>query len=357
MIIEHSGLHPKWISTSNTEGWGHHKELIRSSEVLHSQDGNGQVVFVSCTGRKKERVEIHNSRGMGQVPVKHLFNNFSLFDGFQLSLNLIINSEPKIGKSRSGDMPASVLVYENLKRTKCLTVFTVLVDNLTPMLSNEYGLWGESSDSYSSSSQRECMHNKPQKWLEFASFLRDNDIRDHDFEALRQTAESIPSKALMFRNIFLENICGSLASSKDGSPLMRGIYALSATSICMSEEGFGGKSITIRSKADIEVRINNRDRMAQDNHLSAQAVGKHLGATPAELYNAKLQERIYDTTSFNFKDEVGSFEMRTTDVAIDKGQSMSIGVYSESDGARVDRSQDDFSSCGIWIEGDFIKYS
>lgn len=355
MIIENSELHSKWVPTSNSEGWGRHTEFLRKSDILITPNGNGQVLFLSCSGRQKERIEIHNSYGLIQTPLKYMFDNFSIYRSFLLSLNVIINSEPKEGKSRSGDMPATILVYENLTESKCLTVFTVLIDNLTPMLPNKYGLWNEGSDSYSSSSQRECLHNNPSKWLKFAEFLREIDLKDFDFEALKQGPEDIPPETLEFRNRFLHNLCDGLPYSPDGSPLNRGTYALSATTINMSKVGFSGRSVTIRSKADIEVTINNKGQLVQDNHLSAQAVGKHLGANPGELYEAKLKERIYDTTSLNFRGEIGSFEMKIADIEKDGGRSMSIGVYSESDGAKVDRSQDDFSNCGIWIEGDFIK--
>lgn len=359
MIVEteNGGLHSKWVPTSNSEGWEVRREFLRKSDVLNTPKGNGRVVLVSCSGRQKEKIELHNGYGLYQTSLRHIFDNFSMHKGFHLSTNIILNSEPKVGKTRSGDMTAVVMVNENLPEYKCLTIFTVLVDNLTPMLPNKYGLWGEQSDSYASSSQRECMHNKPKKWLKLTSLLRETDINAYDFEALTQNPESIPSEVLSFRNSFLGNICSTLPNSDEESPLMRGIYALSATSIIMSRDGFSGKSVVIRSKADSGVHINNEISMVQDNHLSAQAVGEYLGASPKQLYAAKLRKRIYDTTSPNFHERIGSFQMESTKISKDGGGSMSIGIYSESDGAKVGRDKDDFSSCGIWIEGDFLRYS
>lgn len=158
MIIEQDGLHPKLIKSSNTEGYGHHNEFLRRSDVIHTREGDGQAVFLTCNGRKKEEISLHNGFGTSEVPIKYIFDNFRSFRYVDLSLNVNIKSEPKIGKSRSGDMPAVVAVFENLKNSKVLTVFTILVDNLTPMLPETYGLWHEGSDSYAASSQRECLH-------------------------------------------------------------------------------------------------------------------------------------------------------------------------------------------------------
>lgn len=355
-MITEVALHPKWISSSNTEGFGCHTEFMRKSDVLNTPEGDGQVVFFTCSGRGSEKIVIHNGRATGELPIRNIFDNFGWFKGSSLSLNFLLQSEPKIGKSRSGDMPAVIAVFENLEFSKILTVFTILVDNLTPELSNTYGLWSEESDSYAASCQRECLHNNPQKWIELARVVRKTNLTNYDYEALNQSQESIDESVLRFRQKFLGNFCGSLPFSPSGSPLFRGIYACSASYIEI-HKGFGflGRTATIRSKADIYVNVSNKTELTQDNHLVAQAIGRRLGASHAELYQAKLGERIYDTTATDFNVNIGSFEMKVSNISEDGGGSASFGIYSESDGAKVSRDADDFSSNGVYICGDIFK--
>jgi len=354
MITEHPGLHPKWVATSNTEGRGHHEIFLRKSNILNTSDGTAQVVFLSPSGRSNEEIVMHNGKGMLSASIHNLFDNYWTTSSFNLMLNTIIRSEPKVGKTRSGDFVATVSVFENQRSVSHLTMFTILVDNLTPKLPNVYGLWNEDADSFSASNQREGVHNNPEKWVELAKFARENKIINTDFEATKDKIEKIDQNVIFFRNSILKNICGSLPCSSDGSPLMRGIYACSGTSISMdTKSGFSGKSIAIRSKADIEVNVNNVEHLVVDNHAPAQAVANELGANPAATYNAKLKKRIYDTTGPNWTNEVGSFELKVVDIAHDSGKSFSIGVFSESDGANVGRDEDDFSSCGFSAEGYF----
>lgn len=194
------------------------------------------------------------------------------------------------------------------------------------------------------------------KWFELAKFIRVTDLKNSDFEALNQSSSTIDTNVLRFRNKFLANICRSLPYSPSGSPLMRGIYACSASYIEIDKiGGFLGKSVTIRSKADINVKINNLTTLSQDNHLAGQAVGKLLNASPKELYKAKLDSRMYDTTAQDVEQNIGSFEMCVSGVTKDDDKSASIGVYSESDGAKVSRKDDDFSTCGIYIYGEDFR--
>lgn len=305
MIIEHEGLHSKWAVTSNTEGRGHHEVFLRKSNIIETAKGNAQVVFISPTGRSKEEIIIHNGHGMLSSSIGHIFDNYWTTSRFDLMFNTIIRSEPKNGKTRSGDFVATVSVFENQRSIGHLTTFTILVDNLTPKLPYVYGIWGdEGADSFSASNQREGIHNNPEKWVKLAELIRETSIDDTNFEASISKTSSLNDKVIKIREKVLGCICETLPKSVDGSPLMRGIYACSATDISMDcRTGFSGKSIVIRSKADILVNINNVIRFDTDNHAPAQEVANALGATSAEAYKAKLTKRIYDTTSPNWESE------------------------------------------------------
>lgn len=350
-------VNPVWLKTNQTEAGVYKEHFIRRTDVIELGESHCvQSALIVPTGYGKESNYVFLGYGTGNTSVKRLFPESPRLKGYDFNLVMKIESQPKEGKLRSGDMPAILLSMEKDHGVINLTAICILVDNLTTSSTDTYGIGNLSADSYAAGEQRNSLIQKLHSIHEYVESISNMSIKSGGYGSLFVN-KRIPAGVMNFRNKTLGLFADGLPEADPYSEKFRGIYAVSVSRICFDPEvGFKGNTHIIRSLADIEVRSYKGKSLITDAHLPAQMVAEKLSSNTAEIYNAKLRARIYDTVGAGFTENVGSFEVARFSANHPKRKLYGKGDISltheiKSDGHKVGFQKDDVSRIFLWIGG------
>jgi hypothetical protein len=334
---------PIWMPTNNTEGFGKTQHFLRRSEILETgKNSSFQVAIISPNGFVPTNETLHFGYASGNMPIKFLFPRFGSPMHTQMSLSVGYENSPKIGKRVSGDMVASIVMFERDGSTRNISVLNMVVDNLTTKSGDTYGLLNLPADGYAAGCARDALIIDPNKYLEYFESTRLLKPVSGEY-GMNGMIVGLPQDTLELRNSTLGLVSDQLPISEITSEKFRGVYGITLSRFKLDPiSGATGSCVAIRSKADVKVNINNKIELDTDNHRPAQVIANLLDASTEDAYRAKLGAHIYDTTGSSYIDNVGEFEVVTFDPRISDGEvSNFVGI--ESDGYKVGNEADDAS--------------